>query len=191
MLNHSGGKEPQMQTERALALLRAINVNGRNMIRMKDLQEVCSRLEWRNVTTVGQTGNVVFQPTGGLKNAETDLEQAVAQYFGLQISVMIRTAGEITKVVNETPFISKETGQLAVIFLKGLPNQEKVHRMSPLRTDDCWELAGRELYVAYTKNLHSSPYSVAYFERHLGIPGTLRNWRTILRIEELMRKTSP
>ena len=44
-----------------IAILRGINVSGKNKIRMKDLAEVLIRSELRNVKTYIQSGNIIFE----------------------------------------------------------------------------------------------------------------------------------
>lgn len=86
------------------------------------------------------------------------------------------------------PLDSEVDGQDAVIFLKALP-QTFTHPEQLLRQSaDYFLVRRREVVVHYHTHLPGSPYSVAFFERHLGVSGTLRNWRTVMRVS---RQLSP
>jgi uncharacterized protein (DUF1697 family) len=88
-----------------LALLRGINVGGRNKIAMADLREVVASRGYEDVATYIQSGNVVFTCE------ETDtaaiaagLERAVAEASGVRSSVVVLSRAELARVVAANPF---------------------------------------------------------------------------------------
>jgi uncharacterized protein (DUF1697 family) len=77
---------------RYLALLRGINVGGKNIVKMADLRARFDRLGLDNVTTYIQSGNVLFDCK--LKNAtklSVVIEEAMASAFGCASAVVVVT----------------------------------------------------------------------------------------------------
>ena len=60
-----------------IALLRGINVSGRNLIRMRELEASCAALGWRDVRTYLQSGNIVFCAGKGTGAAQRRLASAL------------------------------------------------------------------------------------------------------------------
>ncbi len=173
------------EADKKAAFLRAINVSGRHMIRMADLSTLARNLGWQEVRTVLQTGNVLFHSSDQPVSCEQALSEAFRAQYQWDIEVMVRTPAQIQSIMEQCP-IESETGQLCVIFLKEPPSPDRVARLDANKSDDVWVVDGTAIYVRYAQGLHASPYSVAYFERHLKVPGTLRNWRTLTRIYETL-----
>lgn len=170
----------------AVAFLRAINVSGRHMMRMSELNGLATDIGWQNVRSVAQTGNVLFSLSTSAEEAEHALEEAVSANFGWNIAVMVRTADAVHRILNQCPFNLHDPGQLAVMLLKEAPSGDLVAKLPGKDTPDRWHLAGTTLYLHYARNLHTSPFNVAFFERHWHMRGTLRNWRTLVRVRDLL-----
>ena len=101
-----------------VALLRAVNVGGRGILAMKDLQALCGELGLDNVRTYIQSGNVVFdsdRPEAALKRM---LEAAITNRLGRPVQVLIRTSAELKAIVEANPFPDAQPEQIGVIFLK-------------------------------------------------------------------------
>ena len=88
-----------------IALLRGINVGGRNRVAMADLREVVLGLGYTDVATYIQSGNVVFAS----EEADTAmiaaaLERAIAEHLGVRPKVVVLTHAELARVVADNPF---------------------------------------------------------------------------------------
>src|SRR5215468_2464645 len=102
------------------AFLRAINVGGRNMIRMEALRALHEDLGFKSVRTHLQSGNVVF----AAKSASAPkIEQAIVKTLGLEITVILRTAAELRAVMKANPFpqYAAQGNRLIVVFLSDAP----------------------------------------------------------------------
>jgi uncharacterized protein (DUF1697 family) len=187
-----------------VALLRAVNVSGRNKIPMADLRRALDGLGLSGVETYLQTGNVVF-------GAETDdpLEQAVVIHelirreFGHDVRVLVLTAAELAQVAAANPFAARaahasnaaDEKWLHATFLS-TPVQEVAFAGLDLPAQDDEEAilavgvsasgqgdagpAGRVVYLNLPHGYGRTNLSNAYFERALGTPATTRNWRTVM-----------
>jgi len=88
-----------------VALLRGINVGGRNKVAMADLRKIVESLGHRDVATYIQSGNVVFTS----EDADTaaiaaELERALEETLGLRPSVVVLSQAELAKVIADNPF---------------------------------------------------------------------------------------
>ena len=88
-----------------IALLRGINVGGRNRVAMAGLREVVTSLGHTDVATYIQSGNVVFTS----KEADTRvlaaaLERAVAEALGVRPRVVVLSRNELSQVIADNPY---------------------------------------------------------------------------------------
>jgi len=74
-----------------VALLRSINVGGRNRVPMADLRDLTGSLGFGDVETYLQSGNVVFTGSGSPVAAGRALEAAIRARMGLEVPVIVRS----------------------------------------------------------------------------------------------------
>lgn len=87
-----------------VALLRGINVGGNNKIDMKQLKATFERISLQNVVTYINTGNIIFnEDKRTAQQLSAELEQAIAEDFGLSIKVMVRNLEEIETIMASLP----------------------------------------------------------------------------------------
>ena len=95
-----------------IALLRGINVAGKNIVKMIELKQTFEELGLVNVRTYLQSGNVVFS---GPAQSETDMakiiEAALQKKLGLTVPVIVRTSDRMKVVVEGNPFLSEGIGK--------------------------------------------------------------------------------
>lgn len=164
------------------SFLRAINVGGRNMIRMDALKALHEDLGFRNVRTHLQSGNVVF----AAKSADAaKIERAIVKTLGLEISVILRTAAELRAVLKANPFpqYAAQGNRLIVVFLSDAPKDPKA--LDAYSGPEEKQVAGRELYIYYGDDMGHSKLTNALIEKKLGVRGTARNWNTVTKMLEL------
>jgi uncharacterized protein (DUF1697 family) len=88
-----------------VALLRGINVGGRNKVAMADLRKVVESLGHGNVATYIQSGNVVFTSNHTDTAAiAAELERALEETLGRRSSVVVLSRAELAKVIADNPF---------------------------------------------------------------------------------------
>ena len=169
------------------ALLRAINLGSHNKISMADLRPVFVAIGAEDVTTYVQSGNVVFK-SGVRKQPELErtIERQISRDLGLDVTVLLRSAPQLAKLVDGNPFASRETAKLHVTFLADAPSRARVRDLDPERgAPDEFRVAGREIYLHYPNGYGRTKLNNAYFEKALGIAATTRNWRTVTKLAEL------
>lgn len=89
-----------------VALLRAINVGGNNIIKMSDLKLEFETMGFDNVKTYIQSGNVIFESKiNDRKKLEQTIEKALSSKFNYNAKVLIRTKSDIENTVLNFPKI--------------------------------------------------------------------------------------
>jgi uncharacterized protein (DUF1697 family) len=166
-----------------VALLRGINVGGRNKLPMSDLRALVESLGHTDVTTYIQSGNVIF--TSAKAVAPGALEAAITGACGLEITVVLRTPAELTKVVKANPFSRADLSTVHVGFMARQPPKALVAKLDAARFEpEAVVVHGAELYFHVPDGMGHSKLP-DYVGRQLKIPTTVRNWNTVLKLASL------
>jgi len=172
------------------ALLRGINVGGRNKLPMRDLAAIFVDTGCTDVATYIQSGNVVFRAPDDLAARIPGLiSDSIAERLDLRVPVVTRSAAEFDQVIAGNPYLGIETDftKLHVAFLADRPTQAALGSLDPDRSPgDTYEVRGGEIYVHLPNGAAKSKLSNTYFDAKLGTTSTARNWRTVLKLHELM-----
>ena len=118
------------------ALLRGINVGGNNKIDMKELKVAFEEAGMKQVKTYINSGNIIFtEDTLSQAELAPILEAAIAQHFGLQIRVLIRSLHEMQAVFEVLPeHWSNDNGMKSdVFFLWDEVDEPSVPALLPLK----------------------------------------------------------
>jgi uncharacterized protein (DUF1697 family) len=173
-----------------IALLRAINVGGRNRISMAELRELVETLGFTNVRTLLQSGNLVFKTGKGSSAAiERQLEVETKKRFSLEISYVVRTAAEWETIIAQNPFgeaAKRDPAHLCVMPLKDAPTPSAVNELqAAIQGRETVHALGKELYLVYPDGIGTSKLTNVLIERKLSTRGTARNWNTVLKLATL------
>jgi uncharacterized protein (DUF1697 family) len=176
-----------------IALLRAINVGGRNMVAMSDLRELLESLGFEGARSLLQSGNLIFQSdrrTGA--KLERLLELETEKRFQVGVDYFVRTADEWETIIARNPFLDeakRDPSHLVVVFLKKAPEAKDVKELqAAISGPETVRSDGRQLYVVYPAGIGESKLTNALIERKLGTRGTGRNWNTVLKLASLTQE---
>lgn len=171
-----------------IALLRAINVSGRNKISMADLRALFADLGAEDVVTYVQSGNVVFSSTKAAGTLPGAIEAAISREHGLDVKVLLRTGTQLDSILTRNPFTGggRDTAKLHVTFLSGSAAAARTRALRDKSFEpDELRIAGREIYLHCPAGYGRSKLTNAYLEQQLGLAATTRNWKTVNRLAEL------
>ena len=175
-----------------VALLRGINVGGKNLLPMRQLTEMFIEAGCAEVRTYIQSGNVVFASTPGCaKRIPQLVSRGIAERFGFRAPVLLRSADELVRVAAGNPFLGGRSGaddrSLHVAFLAEAPDQRRIAALDPNRSPgDSFKVRGREIYLRLPNGVGRTKLTNAYLESTLATTSTLRNWRTVLKLLEMV-----
>jgi uncharacterized protein (DUF1697 family) len=102
---------------------------------------------------------------------------------------VLRTAAELEAVVQKNPFLVAGVGEemLYVGFLADLPEADGIATLDGERSPpDRFAVVGREIYFQLVNGAARTKLTNAYFDSKLKTVSTMRNWRTVLKLAELM-----
>jgi len=175
-----------------VALLRAINVGGNNLISMSDLRQMFADLGYAGATTLLQSGNVVFD--GGRKGAarlEQLFERETAERFGATIDYCVRSTEQWQSIVDANPFAAEAKSapnHLVVMLLKSASAAGAIQALrAAIRGPERIHNEGRELYIVYPDGIGTSKLTNRVIETKLATRGTARNWNTVMKLAERMK----
>lgn len=176
---------------RHVALLRAVNVGGRNRIAMADLRELLEGLGYGEVRTHLQSGNAVFTAAAAPSPEQLarEIEGALAAEIGLAAKVLVRTRPELARAIAANPLldVAEDHARLLVTFLSHVPDPEALTALTPAEFEpDVFAFGEREIYTWYPQGVRATKLSNAFWERRLGVVASARNWNTVTRLLELM-----
>lgn len=174
-----------------IALLRAVNVSGHNILKMKDLAKMLSENGFGRVQTYIQSGNLVLtHGSASCKEVEEMLETLILKHFGLDVRCMVRTSAQWEAVLERLPYqqdAEVEKQQVYVAFLKEEKpiDPQKIADLQAKHTPDTLTASGAEVFVYYPAGAGQSKLSNNLIENKLGVVTTLRNLNTVLKMKEL------
>jgi uncharacterized protein (DUF1697 family) len=159
-----------------VAFLRGINLGGRRSVAMADLRAFAEALEFTRVSTLLNSGNLLFESTGrSCAQLERLFEADSEKHLGFHTDFHVRNAKELRAVIKENPFPAEaknDPGRLVVVFLK------KTMSITDL------VIKGRERVLV--KGRHAFVYYPDGQARSkLALPGTARNWNTVTKLAAL------
>jgi uncharacterized protein (DUF1697 family) len=183
-----------------VALLRGINLGGRNKVAMADLREVVADLGHADVTTYIQSGNVLF--SADPRDADTSalaaaLATAITATLGVTAPVVVVSRDELAELIAVTPFPDEaDPKRVHAVVLSGAPGaeaagkiDEALARSAAKGARDELATVGRTLYLHTPDGFGNSELAAAVLRivtsPRAGLTGTARNWATMTKLLEL------
>jgi uncharacterized protein (DUF1697 family) len=173
-----------------ISMLRAVNVAGHNVIKMDALRELYQSLKLRDAQTYVQSGNVVFRTEErDLALLTKRIQNGIERTFACRPDVILRTTAELRDVIARNPFAKRRgiaPNKLLVTFLAADPGPEARGQALKIKCDpEELHINGRELYIYFPNGMGRTKLSWAVLERALKIPGTGRNWNSVMKLLEM------
>ena len=170
--------------ERYIALLRGINVSGQKMIKMEELKKAMEELEFSNVRTYIQSGNILFENEKSYPSLIAEkIAGKILNRFGFDVPVIIRTLQELESISRNNPYSLKrneDVSSLHVTFLAGEPDPEKVKEIGKnMFLPDEFFISGKEIYLFCPNGYSRTKLTNTFFESKMKTTATTRNWKTI------------
>lgn len=174
-----------------IALIRGINVGGRNSLPMKELVALFQFHGYRNVQTYIQSGNVVFQSPKSLGAGDSgNIAKAIMDLKGFEPSVMLVNAEILKSAIEENPFPTDNPKALHFFFLESQAEAPDLDRLMSLKTEsERFELGKFGFYLYTPDGLGRSKLGSA-IEKALGVAVTARNWNTVDKLASMLTQVS-
>jgi uncharacterized protein (DUF1697 family) len=184
---------------RYVALLRGINVGGRNKVAMADLRQVAAALGHTEIATYIQSGNLVF--TCGDENAialADALEAEIARGLGVRPAVVVLSRADLAQVIADNPFPGESNPKaLHAVFYREPITDATIaavagaeQRAQAKGSRDEAAVAGCTLFMRTPDGLGRSELAVQLARSVTKTAGTARNWATVNRLLEMLDPAS-
>jgi uncharacterized protein (DUF1697 family) len=178
-----------------IAILRGINVSGRNKILMADLKALFEGMGFLDIKTYIQSGNVIFKSKEQYTESSLEdlLQQAIRKKYGFDVPVLVRDSAALEKIISQNPFLKEkdlDQEKLHVTFLAGRPEQEAIEKIKAVDfLPDRFKYIGREIYLHCPERYGETKLSNSFFEKKLKVRATTRNWKTVNKLFEIASET--
>ena len=169
-----------------VALLRGINVGGKNLMKMHALREAFEAAGLKKVRTFQQAGNVVF---------ESNLKKPLAKMENLLNTdprAVVFSVDELSQIVKQDPFKQIHEGDvmLCVVFLfqepatlPKLPVKSTTEKLELIRVKD-----RAAFVVARRKKTGWFGFPNNFVEKQLGVTATTRQWSTVKKLVDFAER---
>jgi uncharacterized protein (DUF1697 family) len=175
------------KTSRIL-LLRGINLGSHKRVSMSDLRAALGEAGFADVRTYVQSGNVVLSSRASPAKVGAEAERLIAERFGFDVDVIVRTAEELAEVVARNPLaeVAVDPKRYQVSFLEAEPDPAVLERIAALKAEPERLVAiGRELYAWHPDGIGRSKLWNKLAGTGLGVRATARNWTTVTTLLEM------
>jgi len=178
---------------RYVALIRGINVGGKNLIKMAALKACFEDQGFQDVVTYIQSGNALFTSSAaGRTELSRQIEDALESTFGYRPVVVLRTRKQMQQIVERAPRgFGGDAAKFRydVIFLKEpLTASAALKRVQSVLTNPDVDRAYSGVGVLYFSRLVSKA-AQSRLSRIVSLPIygsiTIRNWATTTKLLEL------
>lgn len=178
--------------ESYIAILRGINVSGQKKIKMEDLRQSLAELNFHDIQTYIQSGNVIFQQQ---KSNPLDLARQIAHQisakYGFEVPVIVKTIADLEHILHNNPFLKdrrEDESRLHVTFLSEKPGEELLNNIKELDyKPDEFMISDQAIYLFCLNGYGRTKLTNNFFENKLNVTATTRNWKTVNKLAEIAR----
>lgn len=176
-----------------ISILRGINVNGQKLVKMNTLKHMYENLNFENVQTYVQSGNVIFSSK---QNDPETLEKTISSQiktdFGFEVPVIVFNVETLKTIIENNPFAKhklKDISFLHVTFLAENPTQiDKESIIEKKLSNEEIEFTSKAIYLYCPNGYGKTKLSNNFLETKLKVTATTRNWKTTNELLKLATK---
>ena len=176
-----------------ISILRGINVSGQKLIKMDTLKRMYENLNFENVQTYVQSGNVIFSAKEEApKELEKIISSKIETEFGFEVPVIVLNLNTLEKIIKNNPFIKdnlKDTSFLHVTFLADNPTQfSKESIIEKKQPNEEIDFTQNAVYLYCPNGYGKTKLNNNFLENKLKVKATTRNWKTTNELLKLANK---
>ena len=168
-----------------IVLLRGINVSGKNKIPMVTLRELLNDLEFQNVQTYIQSGNIILTSEQSKLEVSKRIKKGILKKFDLDIHVIVKTALELNEIVKNYPFSLENEKIVAFTFLDKISDKETIEVKNI--GEDLYKIVKDVVYLNCKSGFGKTKFTNNVLEKKLNVNATTRNLKTTLKLAELAK----
>jgi len=178
-----------------VAILRGVNVSGKNLIKMPALVKSIESIGFEGVKSYIQSGNLVFETAKGeFAEIAKRIHDQINHDFGFDIPVLVIEAKELETIRDGNPFVQRsdiDLSKLHVTFLESEPDEDCIALIDPEKyLPDEFVLIGKTIYLNCPVGYGTTKLNNNFFESKLKVKATTRNWNTVNKLVEMAKQTN-
>ena len=166
-----------------IILLRGINVSGKNKIPMADLRELLNDLQFKNVQTYIQSGNIILESALDKTAICNQIKNRIQEKFGFDVPVLARTISEWENAIEKYPFSTENEKIVAFAFLNQVSNEKTIDIKNI--EGDKYKIIDDIVYLYCPSGFGKTKLTNNIIEKKLNLIATTRNLRTTLKLQEI------
>lgn len=175
--------------EKTIVLLRGINVGGHRKLAMAELRKAATSAGICDIQTYIQSGNLLFAAASAA-DAEIRIEALVKAEFDLSIQAIARTSRQWSAYASGSPFPVAEKERANLLHLgisKQRPAEDAAEKLRERATHgEQIIVIGDAIWIDFVNGVADSKLSPAVIDRAAGSTATMRNWRTVCKLAEML-----
>jgi uncharacterized protein (DUF1697 family) len=152
---------------------------------MADLRDLLNELDFENVQTYIQSGNIILESDIEKDEICNKIKNGIQEKFGFDVPVLTRTVLEWQKAIENYPFSLENEKIVAFTFLNK-PTKETSIEVKNI-TEDKYQISDDVVYLNCPTGFGRTKLTNNIFEKKLNVIATTRNLRTTLKLLELSK----
>jgi uncharacterized protein (DUF1697 family) len=175
-----------------ISLLRGINVSGKNIIKMKALQEMYLSMGFTGVSTYIQSGNVIFRSRQtAVHEMERKISIEILSVFKYNVPVIILEQSELKRVLEQNPLLypgREHSDKLYFTFLSRPPDEGLLHQFNQFQAaPEEFFINGKVIYLYCPDGYGKAKLNNAFIETRLKVNASTRNLKTLTEIMSICK----
>ncbi|SDC23060.1 Uncharacterized conserved protein, DUF1697 family [Sphingomonas sp. YR710] len=175
--------------EKTIVLLRGINVGGKRKLAMAELRKAAISAGIADFQTYIQSGNLLFSAASAA-DAETKIEALAKADFDMAIEAIARTARQWSAYASGSPFPDAEKDRPNLLHL-GISKQRPADDIAEKLRERAKHgeqiiVIGDAIWIDFVNGVADSKLSPAALDKAAGSTVTMRNWRTVCKLAEML-----
>ncbi|MFA8344353.1 MAG: DUF1697 domain-containing protein [Rhodothermaceae bacterium] len=176
--------------EKYIAILRGINVSGKNKIKMAELKLMFEQAGFKNVVTYIQSGNIIFEhKKSDVVTLQKSIETEIKKTFDLDVPALVLEKKTLSKIFSNNPFLTKRSEDINFLhatILENIPEKSLVSKIENFESgSDEFIVEKNVIYVFCPNGYGRTKLTNIFFENKLKTKATTRNWKTVTKLIEL------
>lgn len=176
-----------------ISIHRGINVSGHKLIKMDALKKMYEKLNFENIQTYIQSGNVIFSANNkDTKELEKIISSKIEKEFGFDVPVIVISVKTLETIIGNNPFTKdnqKDIAFLHITFLAEIPTGfDKESIIEKKDPDEEIAFTSNAVYLYCPNGYGKTKLNNNFLENKLKVRATTRNWKTTNELLKLATK---
>jgi len=173
-----------------ISLLRGINVSGQKLIKMDALKSMYEELGLLNVRTYIQSGNILFASTNqSTSSLAEEISAGIKKHFSFDVPVLVKNSADWIGYIRRNPFPDKDISKICLTFLHAkVQNPDSVAFNKVKHSNEQFEIIDNTVYLYLPNGFGRTKLSNNYIEKQLSVTATTRNWKTVLKLQDMTKE---